>query len=212
MHIPSLSLIFLPPLATHYSIFSTLQTQLIRNGYPGLNFKWVLAHSPPFLCKNRHWRSAELFPWAEALFANIPRMHKACLLKILRRWRKWSTGYEEIGLSPSSSSATRRNRRRRRNAVTVVVGKEKEIFKVEPQILDCGLFQPLMEKASVRRISREDHGRKKSCNDFIFLDCDAILFDHMLWLVHNDDPCLRNFNLEILMEFYSEEHCSTIHL
>lgn len=137
-------------------------------------------------------------------------MHRDYLLKILRPWRKWSMGYEEIGFSPSSP-VSRQNRGRKRNAVTVVVGKEKEIFKVEPQILDCGLFQSLMEKAIVGRSSREDHGRKKSCNDFIVLDCDAILFDHMLWLVHNDDPCLRYFNLEILMEFYSEEDCSTIH-
>jgi len=97
-----------------------------------------------------------------------------------------------------------------RNAVTVVVGKEKEIFKVEPHILDCGFFRPLMEQAGVGRITTKDECRKKSCGDFIFLDCDAILFDHVLWLLHNDDPCLRDLNLEILMEFYSQEEC-TLH-
>lgn len=117
-------------------------------------------------------------------------------------------GYEEINRTPSSSA---KKQNRRRNAVTVVVGNEKEIFKVEPHILDYGLFQTLMEKATVGKIFGKDNGRKKSCNDFVFLDCDAILFDHILWLVHTDDPSLRNFNLEILMEFYSQEDCA-IHL
>lgn len=135
-------------------------------------------------------------------------MYRVCLLKILRKWRKRSMGYEEFNRAPSSSA---KKLKRRRNAVTVLVGKEREIFKVEPHILDCGLFQPLMEKATVGRIFRKGNGRKKSWNEFIFLDCDAILFGHILWLLHNDDPCLRHFNLEILMEFYSQEDC-TIHL
>merc|ERR1711915_340144 len=89
-------------------------------------------------------------------------------------------------LSPSSSA---QKRNRRRNAMTVVVGKVKTIFTVESQIMDSRLFQPLVEKATVGSITWEANCRKNpSCVDCIFLDCDAILFEHMLWLVHNDDP------------------------
>nr|ADE76965.1 unknown [Picea sitchensis] len=128
-------------------------------------------------------------------------MQKSHLWKTLRNLRKRSMGYKEIALSPSSSA---KKRNRRRNAVTVVVGKEKKIFTVEPQILDSGLFQPLVEKATVGRIAWEANSRKSPCVDCVFLDCDAILFEHMLWLVHNDDPSLRYLNLDMLMEFYAQ--------
>lgn len=42
----------------------------------------------------------------------------------------------------------------------------------------------------------------KSGNCPIFLDCDAILFEHILWLLNNDDPAIRQLNIEELMEFY----------
>lgn len=121
---------------------------------------------------------------------------------MLKNLRKRSMGYEEIVFSPSSSA---KKRNRRRNAVAVVVGEEKIMFTVEPQILDSGFFQPLMEKATVGRITWKANGRKNpSWMDCIFLDCDAILFEHMLWLVNNDDPSLRYLNLDMLMEFYAQ--------
>ncbi|GLJ21391.1 hypothetical protein SUGI_0393820 [Cryptomeria japonica] len=108
---------------------------------------------------------------------------------ILRKWRKWSMGYQVLSLPVPTSF-----KRNKRSPVTVVVGKEKKTFKVESQILEYYQFQPLLEKASV--------GDRECC---IFLTCDAILFEHMLWLVDTHDPSLRSLNVELLLEFYAQE-------
>ncbi|KAJ1428956.1 Small auxin-up RNA [Sesbania bispinosa] len=68
--------------------------------------------------------------------------------------------------------------------VTVVVGKEKRVFLVDPFILQQNPFRVLMD-TSMRK--DQDHlcfsTRQQS---MVFVDVDAILFEHMLWLVHND--------------------------
>jgi len=85
-----------------------------------------------------------------------------------------------------------------------MVGKENNIFTVEPQILHSRLFQPLVEKATIGRIVWEvDSRTNPSCMDCVFLDCDVVLFEHMLWLVKNDDPSLCYLNMDMVMEFYA---------
>lgn len=108
-------------------------------------------------------------------------MQKSHLWKTLRNLRKRSMGYKEIALSPSSSA---KKRNRRRNAVTVVVGKEKKIFTVEPQILDSGLFQPLVEKATVGRIAWEANSRKSPCVDCVMPSSSSICFGWYTTMTH----------------------------
>lgn len=82
--------------------------------------------------------------------------------------------------------------------VRVVVGKEKREFLVEDFVLKESPFRVLMD-AVVRR--KESSGGGK--NRVIFVDVDAILFEHMLWLMYNDCSSLFQLNLEEILEFYS---------
>lgn len=105
--------------------------------------------------------------------------------------------------------------------MTLLVGKERQVFKVEPQMLEHRLLECLLartksteallrssssssddalweDKENVVVRSKKGYAAEKS----IRLDCDAILFEHILWLLNNDDPAIRQLNIEELMEFY----------
>ncbi|KAJ7531051.1 hypothetical protein O6H91_14G030700 [Diphasiastrum complanatum] len=104
------------------------------------------------------------------------------------------------------------------NRVTILVGEERQVFQVEQQILDHGLVQCLLEKTRSTSDEESDmdayensfnctilKGRKSEASRTtarIYPNCDAILFDHILWLLYNDDPSIRYLNLDELMEFY----------
>lgn len=108
-----------------------------------------------------------------------------------------------------------RGGKRRKSLVTLVVGKERQVFKVEPQMLEHRLLECLLARTKSPASSqdalwedkenvvavRSRRGRApESCP--VRLDCDVILFEHILWLLNNDDPAIRQLNIEELMEFY----------
>lgn len=89
---------------------------------------------------------------------------------------------------------------------------------VDPHILEHWLFQDLLQKTMKQWGEMEEDwegdlddlfcGKRKgpwSGARPICLDCDAILFEFFVWLVENDDPSLRDLNLNDLMEFYGAE-------
>lgn len=82
----------------------------------------------------------------------------------------------------------------------VVVGKEKRVFVVEPFVLKEYPFRILMETMTKREV-RDFH------EGVIFVDVDAILFEHMLWLLHNDYSSLFSLNLKEIIDFYDQEDC-----
>ena len=112
--------------------------------------------------------------------------------------------------------------KRRKSLVTLLVGKERQVFKVEPQMLKHRLLECLLARtnsaekllpSSSTSLSQDAlweekenvvlHRKKGSAaRKPIRLDCDAILFEHILWLLNNDDPAIRQLNIEELMEFY----------
>jgi hypothetical protein len=124
--------------------------------------------------------------------------------------------------------------------VTLLVGKERQVFKVEPQMLEHTLLQRLLEKTRTppsksvtgaaaaaaaaaadssgllssdeKENNNDENGRENrggrrrrskqpSCR-IISLDCDAILLEHILWLLNNDDPAVRQLNIDELLNFY----------
>ncbi|MCO5576688.1 hypothetical protein L7F22_030503 [Adiantum nelumboides] len=99
--------------------------------------------------------------------------------------------------------------RKRRSLVPVVTGKEREVFLVDPHLLEHWLFQDLLQKDHEEAMyewmgagkRRQDQGLPRP----ISLKCDSILFEFFLWLIENDDPSLRDLNLGDLMEFYGSE-------
>lgn len=89
--------------------------------------------------------------------------------------------------------------------VTVVVGKERREFLVDPFILEESPFKTL-----INTISKERKGtvlsRKSGDKGVIFVDVDAILFEHMLWLLHNDCSSLFELNVEEIIDFYAQDN------
>lgn len=91
------------------------------------------------------------------------------------------------------------------SAVRVVVGKERRVFLVEPFVLETDPLRVLMATAA-----REGRRRKGA----VFVDVDHILFEHLVWLVHNEyssavaaaSSALIQLNLKEIIEFYAQEN------
>ena len=80
--------------------------------------------------------------------------------------------------------------------ISVVVGKEKRVFLVEPFVLEEKPFRILMDMTeSIYR--REER--------YIFVNnVDSILFEHMLWLFRNDFSSSCSFCWKDIIDFYAE--------
>ncbi|GMY29774.1 auxin-responsive protein SAUR76-like [Fagus crenata] len=91
-----------------------------------------------------------------------------------------------------------------RSLVTVVVGKEKREFLVDPFVLEENPFRVLIE--TMKKDKKENFDVNRSKKRVIFVDVDAILFEHMLWLMHNDSSSLFNLNLKEIIDFYSQDY------
>lgn len=94
--------------------------------------------------------------------------------------------------------------------VTVVVGKEKKVFLVDPIILQENPFQVLMDISMKKNPeeTKKNHFRFTSSHHHervIFVDVDDILFEHMLWLMYNDASSLFKLNLKDIVDFYTHE-------
>lgn len=95
--------------------------------------------------------------------------------------------------------------------ITVVVGKEKKEFLVDPFVLDENPFRVLIDlvknkkkqsSSSSRKMMVDLHKKKR----VLYVDVDAILFEHMLWLMNNDSSSLFNLNLKEIIDFYSQDY------
>ncbi|XP_015963696.1 auxin-responsive protein SAUR77 [Arachis duranensis] len=88
--------------------------------------------------------------------------------------------------------------------VTVVVGKERRVFMVEPFILRENPFRVLME-ISMKKAEKDHFHFTSNERRVIFVDVDSILFEHMLWLMQNDASSLFQLNLKEIIDFYSQD-------
>lgn len=154
------------------------------------------------------------------------------LLAKRRHQQACGNGSCESPLTDSSNIGGARSRnalgcvafgKRRKSLVTLVVGKERQVFKVEPQMLEHRLLECLLARTNSAEASLSKSSSSSSSQDALWeekenvtvrtrkgraaerpvrLDCDVILFEHILWLLNNDDPAIRQLNIEELMEFY----------
>ncbi|KAK7346839.1 hypothetical protein VNO80_21362 [Phaseolus coccineus] len=101
-----------------------------------------------------------------------------CLVLPLSLIRRRSMGFRHLTKDKESD-----------NAITVVVGKEKRVFLVDPFILQENPFRVLMDTPK-RKTGKDpednDNHLHHQRNRVVLVDVDAILFDHMLCLMHND--------------------------
>ncbi|XVF11031.1 hypothetical protein REPUB_Repub07fG0234300 [Reevesia pubescens] len=89
--------------------------------------------------------------------------------------------------------------------VRVVVGKEKREFLVDPFVLEESPFRVLIETMKKEYGSQVIDARKEK-RRVIFVDVDAILFEHMLWLMNNDCSSLFQLNLKEVIDFYVQDY------
>ncbi|KAD4178501.1 hypothetical protein R6Q59_022097 [Mikania micrantha] len=97
--------------------------------------------------------------------------------------------------------------------ITVVVGKEKKTFLVDPFVLDENPFRVLIDLVSnKKKRSSSSSSKSRMVVDLqkkkrvLYVDVDAILFEHMLWLMHNDSSSLFNLNLKEIIDFYAQDY------
>ena len=86
--------------------------------------------------------------------------------------------------------------------VTVVVGKERRVFAVDQLVLDTYPFRLLLETAAAA--GKEERRSSKA----LFVDVDAILFEHVLWLARCRDRSagsLLHLDLKEIIDFYSQD-------
>lgn len=116
--------------------------------------------------------------------------------------RRRSTG-SRLGYRPLTDDGLEEEQEYSDGRVTVVVGKEKRVFLVDPFILQENPFRLLMD-ISMRKdpAAVKDHFQKQRV---IFVDVDDILFEHMLWLMHNDTSSLFQLNLKEIIDFYTQD-------
>ena len=89
--------------------------------------------------------------------------------------------------------------------VTVVVGKEKREFLVDPFVLEESPFRILIDIMKKEYGSQVIDGRGEK-RRVIFVNVDAILFEHMLWLMNNDCSSLFQLNLKEIIDFYAQDN------
>ncbi|CAA7395851.1 unnamed protein product [Spirodela intermedia] len=96
-------------------------------------------------------------------------------------------------------------------AVTIVAGKERREFLVEPQVLESDAFKVLLGLAGSRRTGDKEVGRRSrnkrgGRGGPVFVGVDSIFFEHMLWLAENGAAAsLPRRDLEDIIDFYSHE-------
>ncbi|KAG5249030.1 hypothetical protein OIU79_010600 [Salix purpurea] len=88
--------------------------------------------------------------------------------------------------------------------VTVLVGKERKEFLVDPFVLEESPFRVLIETVKQDRVFYDTSGSREE-KRVIFVDVDAILFEHMLWLMYNDCSSLFQLNLKEIIDFYAQD-------
>ncbi|XP_006649469.1 uncharacterized protein LOC102700314 [Oryza brachyantha] len=99
-------------------------------------------------------------------------------------------GYRSLGGGDDDGAACS-------SVVTVVVGKERRVFSVDQLVLDTYPFRLLLET-----VARKEESKA------LFVDVDAILFEHMLWLAGHHDRSsvsLLHLDLKEIVDFYSQD-------
>ncbi|XP_031283669.1 auxin-responsive protein SAUR77 [Pistacia vera] len=92
--------------------------------------------------------------------------------------------------------------------VTVVVGKEKREFLVDPFVLEENPFRVLIDTVMKKKEKKKNNSIEETKREkrVILVDVDAILFEHMLWLMYNDCSSLFQLNVREINDFYAQDY------
>ncbi|GFQ04906.1 hypothetical protein PHJA_002634700 [Phtheirospermum japonicum] len=79
---------------------------------------------------------------------------------------------------------------------TIFVGSSRRRYVISSKFLNHPLLNALIEK------SKQDPGQGQGRDPDLSVKCEVVLFDHLLWMLENDDPNLSSDSLEELAELY----------
>ncbi|XP_057544404.1 auxin-responsive protein SAUR76-like [Amaranthus tricolor] len=78
------------------------------------------------------------------------------------------------------------------NLCPVYVGKSRRRYMVSSEVIDHPLFRELVERSI---------GGGYGGDEEVFVECEVVLFEHMLWMLENADP--QPESLDELVDFYA---------
>ncbi|OIW00206.1 hypothetical protein TanjilG_29196 [Lupinus angustifolius] len=76
----------------------------------------------------------------------------------------------------------------------VYVGKSRRLYRLTSDVVDHPLFRELVERSRDEQQQQQEH-------DNINVACEVVLFEHLLWMLHNADP--QPESLDELVDFYA---------
>ena len=110
--------------------------------------------------------------------------------KSLSRQMRRSSSYNSM--NPRSNSARDDSTGEEEYREKVYVGSKRREYAVSSKHLKHPLLNALIEEKS-----------KQGSGGVISVNCEVVLFDHLLWMLDNADPKLSGESLEELTELYS---------
>ncbi|BAT97896.1 hypothetical protein LR48_Vigan11g037200 [Vigna angularis] len=75
---------------------------------------------------------------------------------------------------------------------TVLVGSTRKQYVISSKYLNNPLLKALINKSN-------QEGNDKS---ILIINCEVVLFDHLLWMLENEDPMFGSDSLEELADLY----------
>lgn len=75
---------------------------------------------------------------------------------------------------------------------TIFVGSTRKRYVISSKYLNHPLLNALINKSK----------QKDSDENVLVVNCEVVLFDHLLWMLENADPKLGSESLEELAELY----------
>ncbi|MFS7933782.1 putative small auxin-up RNA [Helianthus anomalus] len=109
---------------------------------------------------------------------------------VLKKWRSFSNG-EPVGLTKDRATTSDHEddyNNVGHNSHAVYVGKSRRRYLISSEVAQHPLFQELVERSGVG-----DSG--------VTIECEVVLFEHLLWMIENADP--QPDALHELVDFYA---------
>jgi len=117
--------------------------------------------------------------------------------------RKCKSLSKQLGRSSSYSSLRSKSNRedlyeghgmqQDENCETIFVGSSRKRYVISSKFLNHPLLEALINKSKEKGSDNEN---------VLVVNCEVVLFDHLLWMLENADPKFSSESLEELAELY----------
>ncbi|XP_014500821.1 auxin-responsive protein SAUR72-like [Vigna radiata var. radiata] len=109
------------------------------------------------------------------------------LKSVLKKWNSFSSKQTQATITSVASNGDSSSLR------PVYVGKTRRQYLVSAEVVEHPLFRELVDR------SRDSSSEEEE--DSINVACEVVLFEHLLWMLHNADP--QPESLDELADFYA---------